>query len=192
MPANLLIAPTALAITLDEAKANLRIDVDDMDALIKNWIMGVTDHAEHLMGRAIMQQIWRVSLTAFPKDSEQGITLPYPPVSRIARVSYLDPSGIQQNIPPSRYLLDNASEPCRLILVSGAQWPATLRQANAIKIDIECGYGDSAAFTPQAIRLYLLAKLVEQFDPVVKPDKETVQSSYIDRLLDRYRIEEVG
>ena len=114
------------------------------------------------------------------------------PVARVARISYLDPGGIQKNIPASRYLLDNDTEPCRIRRVPGVQWPATLQQSRAIKIDIQCGYGDSAAYTPQAIRLYLLAKLVEQFDPQVKPDKDTVQSSYIDRLLDRYRIMEVG
>lgn len=188
MPSKLITAPTALAVSLDDAKANLRVDGTDMDALITAWIMGVTDHAEHYMGRAILNQNWRVMLDGFPSE----IALPYPPVASVTAVTYLDANNVEQTLPANQYVLDNASEPCRLVPAFGVTWPATYDQINAVKVDIACGYGATAAATPQAIRLYLLAKLVEQFDPVVKPDKETVQSSYIDRLLDRYRIEEVG
>jgi uncharacterized phiE125 gp8 family phage protein len=192
VPAKLILPPTALAVSLEEARVNLRLDDHDdqheLDPLITAWIMGITDHAEHYMGRAIMQQSWRVVLPSFPNKIE----LPYPPVSSVNAITYLDTDHIQQTLQSDQYVLDNVTEPCCIIPAVGVTWPHTSAQHHAVHIDITCGYGTNAAATPQAIRLYLLAKLVEQFDPAIKPDKDTVQSSYIDRLLDRYRVMEVA
>jgi hypothetical protein len=43
-----------------------------------------------------------------------------------------------------------------------------------------------AAVAPN-VRLYVLAKLVEQIDPITRAERETVQSAYVDRLLDLCR-----
>ena len=188
MPAKLLIAPTALPITLDDAKLNLRETENHLDNIITAWIMGVTDHAEHYMGRAIMQQSWRVTLNAFPDE----IVLPYPPVISVAAITYRDKDNLEQTLSADQYVLDNTTEPCRIVPANKLSWPDTHAQINAVKIDIVCGYGTNATATPYGIRLYLLAKLVEQYDPAIKPDKDTVQASYIDRLLDRYRVMEVA
>ncbi len=188
MPARRLQGPTAPAVTLADAKLALRIDGDELDPLITAWIFGIADHAEHTMGRAILTQTWRLLLERFPR----AIALPMPPVTRVISISYLDADGFERTLPPERYVLDSAAEPAQILPALDAPWPATRNRHNAVRIDYTTGYGATAADTPEAIRLYLLAKLVEQFDPAVRPDRETVQSSYIDRLLDRYRIVEVG
>ena len=50
------------------------------------------------------------------------------------------------------------------------------------------GYGASDADIPKGIKLYILARLVEQYDPAIRVEKDTVQSSFLDGLLDRYKV----
>ena len=191
MTSRLLTPPTTLAISLEDAKASLRIDpTGDVDAdaatdmLVTAWIAGITAHAENYLGRAIIEQTWRVALDAFP----DAIKLPAPPVISVTSVKYLDENGVQQTLDPADYLLDAESEPGWLVPEYGFRWPTTYDQVNAVTVDVLCGYGDDDTSVPPQIRLYLLAKLREQYDPAVRPEKETVQASFIDRLLDQYRV----
>jgi len=62
-----------------------------------------------------------------------------------------------------------------------------LATGTSITIQAKCGFGSDAASVPDNIRLYILAKLVEQFDPVTRLERDTVQSVYTDRLLDACR-----
>ena len=61
--ATLLISPpSALAVSLSSAKEHLKIVGNDHDALVTAWIEGITAHAEHVTGRPIINQTWRVTL----------------------------------------------------------------------------------------------------------------------------------
>ena len=188
MPSKLISAPTGLAITLADAKLALRIDITELDTLVTAWIKGVTAHAEHYMGRSILSQTWQQSLDAFPDE----IRLQMPPVTSVSFVKYLDATGLEQTLATNQYVVDTVTEPCRITPAYQVSWPQTYAQAKAVKVEYVTGYGATDTSTPAEIKLYLLAKLVEQFDPHVRPDKDTVQSTFIDRLLDRYRILEVG
>ena len=186
MTAKLITPPAVVAVSLAKAKSNLGYEVSEteLDTLLTAWLMGIADYAEHQMGRAIMNQTWRVSLDCFPA----AIRLPRPPVASVSFVKYYDATGVQQTLDPAAYALDSESEPCRLLPAPDTAWPATARRANAVTVEVVCGYGATDAATPAGIQLFLLAKLKEQFDPEVKPEKGTVQSSFIDHLLDRYTI----
>lgn len=188
MTTRLILAPTVLAVTLDEAKAQLRIDGTDLDAVVTAWLTGVIDHAEHYMGRALMQQDWRVSLDCFPKV----IKLRMPPVTQILSFKYIDKNGVEQTLTSSDYQFDDQSEPCHLLPAYGTDWPEARAQANAVSVTYRCGYGTDASKTPAGIRAYILAKLMEQFDPESRPEKDSVRASFLDRLLDRYTLREFG
>jgi uncharacterized phiE125 gp8 family phage protein len=187
MAAKLITAPAAPAVLLEEAKKNLRLEADDtsLDSIIQLWLMGITDYAEHFMGRAIVDQVWRVQLERFPAE----ISLPRSPVSAVLSVKYYDASNVLQTLDPARYQLDDVTEPCRVVPSAGATWPSTYARVNAVTVDVTCGYGEDDSTTPPGIKLFLLAKLVEQFDPAVKPEKDGVKSSFLDRMLDRYCIQ---
>lgn len=181
MTTRLITPPAQLAVTLDEAKANLRIDGSDLDTVITAWLEGITAHAQHVMGRSIVNQTWRRTLDGFSDQVE----LYNAPVSSVVSVKYYDASNVQQTL-ASGFILDKESEPGILFPVS--TWPETYDRPDAVQIDYIAGYGADATATPKGIKLYILAKLAEQFDPAVRPEKDTVQSSYIDRLLDPYKV----
>jgi uncharacterized phiE125 gp8 family phage protein len=70
MPFPVLVTPPVAApVSLAEAKAHLRVDFDDEDALISGLIDAATQHLDGwsgVLGRALMPQTWEMSLDRFP------------------------------------------------------------------------------------------------------------------------------
>lgn len=177
--------PAVLAVTLDDAKLNLRIDGTDHDTLVSAWLGGVIGYAENIMRRSIMTQTWCLKVDSFPRNKHgRDIRLPMCPVIKVTSVKYIDENGDQQTLDESKYVLTGDS----LIEAHGAVWPEAKERMNAVEIEYDAGYGSAPTETPKEIRLYVLAKLNEQFDPAIRPEKDTVQASFIDRLLDRYLV----
>jgi uncharacterized phiE125 gp8 family phage protein len=176
----------APAVSLAEARQNLRVDGTELDSLIEAWLGGIVEHAEHLTGRSFVSQKWRLTLPAFPScHHDQGaIRLPSSPLIEITAFKYIDAVGAEQTLAAEAYALDGEY----LIPAYGTSWPAARMQAAAVTIEGTFGYGVDDTTIPNGVRLYILAKLVEQFDPAVRPEKDTVQASFIDRLLDRYTV----
>jgi len=183
MPTRLITPPAALAVSLAEAKSNLRIDNDDQDALITAWIEGITANAEHITGLSFINQTWRVTLDKFP----DAVILP-PPVSSVVSVKYLDLAGVEQTLDPADYIVDSVSQPGYVVPAYGKAWPDTYEQINAVNVEVVSGFSDADSDVPSGIKLYILAKLTEQFDPAIRPEKDTVQASFLDRLLDRFKV----
>ena len=183
MPTRLITQPAALAVSLASAKLNLRIDNSDSDAIITAWIQGITTHAEHITGRSFINQTWRVTLDAFP----DAIEIPCP-VSSVASVKYLDTLGAEQTLAANQYIVDMVSEPGAIVPAVGVTWPDTYDRINSVYVDVVAGYGATDASVPDGIKLYILAKLTEQYDPAIRLEKDTVQASFLDSLLDRYRV----
>lgn len=177
-----IIPPTELAVSLAAAKRNLRVDDDHMDDLITTWLQGIIAVLEHETGQCLLKQTWLVTLDSF----HGAIALPHP-VIQVEAVEYIDPDGRHQALAPDSWQVLPTRYKSLVAPSAGTKWPATRAGAGAVKITVVCGYGESSESTPANVRLYILAKLVEQFDPVSKTERDTVQSTYIDRLLDACR-----
>lgn len=177
------VAPTDLAVDLAAARANLRVDGNDMDALITTWLKGIIGKLEHETGQCLMAQTWEVRLAEFPGGA---ISLPHP-VMNITFVTYLDADGATQTTAPADYKLTVERYASYLTPARGTRWPATADDPAAVTVGVRCGYGNTPAATPDNVQLYILAKLVEQFDPATRMERDTVQSAFLDGLLDSIR-----
>ena len=173
------VPPTELPVTIERARANMRIDGDYMDSFLTLWLAGITATTEHATGQCFIRQTWEVRLDAFP----DSINLPHPVLS-VTSVAYLDIDGIEQVLAPVAYKLVPERYQTTLVLARGATWPATSPEPQAVIVTVECGYGDTPDKVPANVQLYLLAKLVDQFDPNTRAEKETAPSPFIARLLD--------
>jgi uncharacterized phiE125 gp8 family phage protein len=184
MTSRIIVPPEGLAISLETARASLRLDDDSQDVLIKAWVRGITGFAENYLQRALITQTRRVTLDGFP----DSIQLDGSPVQAIVSIQFYDVDNILRTLDPADYLLDNVSEPGYVVPDIDCAWPEAYDRVNAVMVDYLCGYGDSEASVPDQIKLYVLAKLAEQFDSSARTEKPTVQSSFLDRLLDGDRI----
>jgi len=174
-------APTALALTMAEAKQALRIEEDDtsLDVMIGIWVAGITAEAEAQTHRAFVNRGMRVTLDAFP----DAIKLSAPTFS-VEAVRYLDPDGVSRTLNPADYYVDRVTIPGYVVPARGTSWPATEAHVNAVSVDYTAGYGPTAATVPDEVRLYVLARLSELFDPAAREFKETQASVFVSRLLD--------
>lgn len=177
--------PTELAVTIEDARISLRQDGADLDPLISLWVQGITAVLEHEIGQKVMQQSWLWIDDAFP----DAIRLPHP-VRSVVAVKFRDVAGAEQTLDPADYLLDVQRYQSWLVPAAGKSWPATFDQVNAVTVEVACGMAANAAELATVapnIRLYTLAKLVEQFDPATRAERGTVQSDFVTRLLDGCR-----
>jgi uncharacterized phiE125 gp8 family phage protein len=196
--------PATEPITLDEAKAHLRVDLTDDDALITALIVAARQYAESETGRSLITQSWRLVLDGFPGGRGPGtngsissllpgnaILLDQAPVQSISSIQYLDTGGAWQTLPESEWVAELQSAPARITPAFGKTWPAVLPQIGSVKVEFVAGYGEASA-VPQGIKIWMLLRLAALYE-----NREEVSAMrqgkieplpYVDRLLDAYRV----
>lgn len=126
--------PTFYPLTVDEAKARLRITSSDEDEVILRMIAGATQWCERILGWRLCEQTWKIELDDFPTK----IRIPYPPLQSITHIKYYDENNIQQTLSSSEYYVDSSSYPGRIEYVTS--WPSYYDKPNTIEIQFVCGF----------------------------------------------------
>lgn len=192
MTLKLITPPGEEPITLDEAKAQCRIDADETadDAFLQALIKAAREMAEHQTGRAFVTQTLELVLDAFPA----AFVLRRPPTIAIESVKFLDSTGVQQTLNPVDTLLDNDSEPGYLVPAYGKTWPDSYPVPNAVRVRYTAGYGDRTK-VPESIKQWMLLMIGTGYanrETVVQGQISTLGRQYWDALLDPYRLYEVA
>jgi len=120
------------------------VDADDLAMMItaaRKWCEEYTE-------RAFIAQTWEVRLDAFP----DALMCPRPPVMYVSSLKYVDTAGELQTIDPADYYLDTWKGPGWVMPAYGSGWPATRDEANAVRLQVVCGYGAAGSDVPEPIR----------------------------------------
>lgn len=131
-------------ISLEDAKAFLRVSTDTDDDLITSLIRSARHYAETLTGRSLAKKDYILTLNRFPNlyyDRTNEIQLWPPPLSSCDRIEYTDSDGNVQTKQNSEFQVDPFSEPGKVAPLSGQCWPATkYGTLNAVKVFFSAGY----------------------------------------------------
>lgn len=136
-------APGAVAVPTSDAKAWLRVTNSDDDTVISALVARATQYVENETRRQLVNASWTMKLDSFPHGS--FIHFPVAPLQSVTSISYLDGDGASQTLPTSVYGVDTTTDPGRIFLKSGQEWPSTLDQANAVSVVAVAGYGSSGS-----------------------------------------------
>ncbi|NIQ97610.1 MAG: hypothetical protein GWN87_28135 [Desulfuromonadales bacterium] len=168
--------PASEPVTLAEAKRYLKVTDTDDDDLINAMITGLREKAEGWLRRALITQTWTLWLDRFPRTRDprapregyfelpvdhfdavkREIEIPRPPLQSVTFIKTYDTADAASTFAATKYFVDTASTPGRVVLNQGESWPATdLRPANGIEIEFAAGYG-TAAQVPEPIKQGLL------------------------------------
>jgi len=147
MTAALITGPALEPVSLDEAKAHLRIDGDEDDAWLTQAIVTARRHVESVTRRVLVAQEWRLWLDAWPREGV--LRVPVVPLIAVDAITVYDADGGPEVIDPESYRVDKASLPPRIRF----ETPPVAGQAlNGIEIDLTAGYGDAAEDVPAPLR----------------------------------------
>lgn len=141
------VGPTTEPLTLAEAKAHLRVETEDDDALIGGLIVAARQFAETFTNRAFIEQTIAFSMDGFPYI----INLPRPNLISVTSISYVDTDGNTQIIDPADYRVDAVTEPARITPAYGKEWPSARCVSNAVTITYKAGFGADASAVPVLI-----------------------------------------
>lgn len=154
------INPTVKPISVDELKHQTRISFNDDDDTISRYIDAATDHLERILGRAIINQTWKVEADQFCST----IRLPRGAVSSVVSVKYYDGGNVQQTASASLYGLFTDSLGPFIELKPSQSWPATYSRRDAVEITWVCGYGATADAVPQGLRQTIALLASEMYE----------------------------
>lgn len=191
------------------------------DVLIGVFVGQAREAAEQICRRAFITQSWLLTLDKFPAPgletssanwygpswgvgpgpltmvkpdgkTQFEIVIPLPPLQTVDSIKYYDTDGVQQTLSPSLYIVDNTSEPARVVPAVGMTWPSTQNRINAVEVRFTAGYDSTGVLLPSGVRAWMLLRIADLFEnreAVVMGVRGTVEEHpFIDRLLDPYRV----
>jgi len=160
--------PSEYPVTLEEVKAQCRIDGSNEDAYLTSLIKAAALYTERRQWRALITQTWDLVMDEFPEGDT--IIIPKPPLQSLSSITYTDSDGNTSTFSSDSYIVDTDSEPGRVVLKSGESWPSdTLQEAAAVRVRFVAGYGDNPSDVPETTRiaiLLLVAHWYENREPV--------------------------
>jgi uncharacterized phiE125 gp8 family phage protein len=154
MSLTLVTGPSLEPVTLDEIKDHLRISSTvsaTEDTLLLSYIIAARDYCELYQNRAFLQQTWDYVIDTWP--SGDFIRIPHPPLLSLSSVIYYGTGGTANTMTAGTYIVDTDSEPGRVTLGYGENWPTeTLYPHNGVKVRFLAGYGSVASLVPMRIK----------------------------------------
>jgi uncharacterized phiE125 gp8 family phage protein len=156
-------APLITPITLEEVKAQLRVEHDDDDTILTRLIdvaVAYTD-VRGALGQAMITQKWAQWINANPP---QNVSLILGPVQNVTAVKYYDTDGVLQTDDINNYQVFGTDFATVISPKDSFTWPVSQQRSDAIKIEYEIGYGDEITNVPQTIRHALMLLIGHWYD----------------------------
>lgn len=151
-------AAAATPVSLTEAKMHLRLAATEAAALLyadeNSYLTALIEAAtaltEIITDRALITQTWDLYLQDWPVGD--SIEIGKPPLQSVTHVKYTDYDGTETTWSSSEYIVDTDSEPGRIVLAYGYNWPDfTPYPKNPINVRFIAGYGAAGSAVPDPI-----------------------------------------
>lgn len=129
-------APTMRAVTLEEARQQLRLDAHDEDMLLAIHLDAAQAELERLADLRLCPQTLAMTLDAWPDE----ITVPVRPVT-IAAITYTATGGATVTLPEADYVARARHGFMRIRPAAGTSWPP-LAPDGVITITLSAGFAE--------------------------------------------------
>jgi uncharacterized phiE125 gp8 family phage protein len=180
--------PVVEPVSLEEAKLYLKVVDAADDGLITSLISSARSIVEDYTNRALLRQVWRLTLDRFPSHRREGadwrtIVLPRSPLATVFSVLYRPEDGTGQLLlAVTEYAVQVTTLPGGLTLNYGHAWPATeYDRPGAVEIVFKAGVG-SAAAVPAPLLTALKLILSHLYDHRGQEDVPVSRPDLLDRI----------
>lgn len=148
-------APEVTPVSLAEAKAHLRVESTDEDALITVLIAAAVAYADGwsgILGRCLITQSWRQDFDC--TDAELRLPLPVIAITEMRVFGADDNTGA--TVDAANYELQRDERGSFVRIDDDYSWPTDLAETRAVRVTFTAGYGAAAADVPADLRVGLL------------------------------------
>lgn len=169
------------AVSLGEAKAQLRITGTTDDTLINRYIDVATAWAEAYTNRKFLT----ATCTDYLDDWPKIIRPKWSPLLTVSSLKYYDTNNVEQTWGASNYQVEIDTEPGRIAPVTNVDWPELYDMMNPITLTYTAGYGTEASDVPQHYRngiLMLVGHLYENREASAEVAINTVPYGVLEML----------
>lgn len=149
--------PEEEPVSVETAKAHLRVDYSTDDALIATYLKAAREICEGLARRAFVTQSLRLVLDDFPTSAV--LKLPRPPLQSVEAVTYIDDGGNEHDW--TDFTVDAGSEPGKVIFNSLPN--ASLQETGAVAVEFTAGY-ESSADMPSIFQIAILQTVATWYE----------------------------
>lgn len=140
--------PATEPITLEDAKAHLRVTSAAENDLIDSLIAAAREYAESYTKRALITQTWKLNFDEFPSKFD----IPKAPLISVSSIKYLDDTGTEKTLATDQYrILIPSFEPGKITPAFNVSWPSTFWVEDCVTVEFIAGYGD-ASKVPKTIK----------------------------------------
>lgn len=149
------VAPTTLALTLQDAKAHLNVSSTHDDSLITNYIKAATSMLETMTSRCFVTQTRVCKCDSFEDAKYVKNRRLYPdrsPLKSVSSVVYLDDNGTSTTMPSSDYVVSTGDNPGFIGEAYNATWPTVYPQPNAVTVTYVAGHSTVSSNVPQHVK----------------------------------------
>ena len=170
--------PTQEPLSLQEVKDYLRVEDSTDERTIRPLIETARRFCEEHTGRVLVQTTFKQFLDSISDHLplQEGIstgadlnyyrnyiTLAKSPVISITHVKTFNDSDTATTFASSKYYVDNAREPGRIVLRNGESFPLSLRVANAIEVEFVAGY-TTISQIPEPLKVGMLQHIAFMYE----------------------------
>lgn len=183
MAAKIITPPAAEPVSLELAKAHMKVSNAVEDTLVELYVKAAREHCEAITGARFIHQTWELALDAFP---DGAIELPGYPLSSVTSVEYLDENGDPQAVDAGLLVLDTFKRPGWV--TCSEDWPATQDTINAVRVTYVVGFGAAADAVPSDIVNAILLAAGDLYENRQGRQKDALnENPAVDALLWPYR-----
>lgn len=173
--------PASEPLTLAEAKAWLKVDFTEDDALITSLISAAREAVENYTLQKLLPQ----TITEKYDRLGDGLELSAYPVLSMSSITYTDEVGFLQSLATEQYVLDDFKRMPTITPANGVTWPTTLEQANVVTVVYVAGYANASS-VPAGIKNAILKLIGKWYE--VREESVRKMPTDVEWLLMQYRI----
>lgn len=185
MASVLLTTPATEPISVADAKAFLRVEHDDDDAIIAALIASARNHVEALTRCGLITQTWRLVLDRWPSDGRIRPRLG--PLQSVSAARVYDQANMSSEVDVARFVIDKATG---VIAAPGWTLPQPGRAVAGIELDVVIGFGASGDVPQvllQALRM-LIAHWYENRGLVAIGQSVAMLPPSVNAMIGSYRV----
>lgn len=178
-------------ITIDQAKAHLRVEHGEEDALITSLISAAFRYIENRTGQVFDQRDGLVMIADRLPGGSAGLELQWTPVRAVTEVSYLEPGGTRAVLQPDAFDIEARGVYPLLYPVAESSWPEHRPQRGSVQITVNAGYAECPDDVAAAA-LLIIGHLYEHRESVVIGTTASELPMGVEMLLAPYVIHRIG